>query len=184
MKTRRVRDAPSHTARRAVTARRLTRGERKISPRLCRGATSRRLAWSASYSAQVSRRRSPPRPRASPGARSRPTITSGARYAPTRPGPARTHPSPRQIQQRVKAFRDDFKVPETDPPRVPSPTPQMFVVYFGRKETDAEEARMRARRRRYESGEVTIDVPRVHPCLLYTSPSPRDGLLSRMPSSA
>ena len=25
---------------------------------------------------------------------------------------------------------------------------------------------------------------RVKPCLLYTSPSPRDGLLSRMPSSA
>ena len=25
---------------------------------------------------------------------------------------------------------------------------------------------------------------RVHGCLLYTSPSPRDGLLSRMPSSA
>ena len=25
---------------------------------------------------------------------------------------------------------------------------------------------------------------RAHPCLLYTSPSPRDGLLSRMPSSA
>ena len=25
---------------------------------------------------------------------------------------------------------------------------------------------------------------RPHPCLLYTSPSPRDGLLSRMPSSA
>ena len=25
---------------------------------------------------------------------------------------------------------------------------------------------------------------RVHSCLLYTSPSPRDGLLSRMPSSA
>ena len=24
----------------------------------------------------------------------------------------------------------------------------------------------------------------VYPCLLYTSPSPRDGLLSRMPSSA
>lgn len=44
-----------------------------------------------------------------------------------------------------------------------SPAPQMFVVYFGRKEADAEEARMRARRRRYESGEVTIDVPKVHP---------------------
>ena len=26
--------------------------------------------------------------------------------------------------------------------------------------------------------------PRVADCLLYTSPSPRDGLLSRMPSSA
>ena len=27
-------------------------------------------------------------------------------------------------------------------------------------------------------------VGRYNPCLLYTSPSPRDGLLSRMPSSA
>ena len=27
-------------------------------------------------------------------------------------------------------------------------------------------------------------VGQVWPCLLYTSPSPRDGLLSRMPSSA
>ena len=27
-------------------------------------------------------------------------------------------------------------------------------------------------------------VARIAPCLLYTSPSPRDGLLSRMPSSA
>ena len=26
--------------------------------------------------------------------------------------------------------------------------------------------------------------PQLDPCLLYTSPSPRDGLLSRMPSSA
>ena len=29
-----------------------------------------------------------------------------------------------------------------------------------------------------------VDVSLVKPCLLYTSPSPRDGLLSRMPSSA
>ena len=28
------------------------------------------------------------------------------------------------------------------------------------------------------------DTNQTHPCLLYTSPSPRDGLLSRMPSSA
>ena len=31
---------------------------------------------------------------------------------------------------------------------------------------------------------LAIDNPRVSICLLYTSPSPRDGLLSRMPSSA
>ena len=30
----------------------------------------------------------------------------------------------------------------------------------------------------------TLDEPVYHFCLLYTSPSPRDGLLSRMPSSA
>ena len=30
----------------------------------------------------------------------------------------------------------------------------------------------------------TGDVAKITPCLLYTSPSPRDGLLSRMPSSA
>ena len=29
-----------------------------------------------------------------------------------------------------------------------------------------------------------LDLARADPCLLYTSPSPRDGLLSRMPSSA
>ena len=31
---------------------------------------------------------------------------------------------------------------------------------------------------------ISADSVRVHGCLLYTSPSPRDGLLSRMPSSA
>ena len=34
-----------------------------------------------------------------------------------------------------------------------------------------------------ESKLPSINLP-VGPCLLYTSPSPRDGLLSRMPSSA
>ena len=29
-----------------------------------------------------------------------------------------------------------------------------------------------------------LDIAQSSPCLLYTSPSPRDGLLSRMPSSA
>ena len=31
---------------------------------------------------------------------------------------------------------------------------------------------------------LVIDAPKPHSCLLYTSPSPRDATLSRMPSSA
>ena len=31
---------------------------------------------------------------------------------------------------------------------------------------------------------LTVEQGSLYPCLLYTSPSPRDGLLSRMPSSA
>ena len=34
------------------------------------------------------------------------------------------------------------------------------------------------------AGRRPLKSPRVYSCLLYTSPSPRDGLLSRMPSSA
>ena len=35
-----------------------------------------------------------------------------------------------------------------------------------------------------DSGLVRLDQESAETCLLYTSPSPRDGLLSRMPSSA
>ena len=35
-----------------------------------------------------------------------------------------------------------------------------------------------------ETGEISVDAEMASDCLLYTSPSPRDGLLSRMPSSA
>ena len=35
-----------------------------------------------------------------------------------------------------------------------------------------------------EISENTKDIEKIRACLLYTSPSPRDGLLSRMPSSA
>ena len=37
---------------------------------------------------------------------------------------------------------------------------------------------------RYKPLEYIADGEEVNICLLYTSPSPRDGLLSRMPSSA
>lgn len=90
----------------------------------------------------------------------------------------RAHPAkpsarrPAQIQQRP--FDEKWKNMRLTPhplTRAHHSPIQMFVVYFGRKETDAEEARMRARRRRYESGEVTIDVPLTHPVgffLLFT----------------
>ena len=35
-----------------------------------------------------------------------------------------------------------------------------------------------------QNGIESREITRVYVCLLYTSPSPRDGLLSRMPSSA
>ena len=38
--------------------------------------------------------------------------------------------------------------------------------------------------KRMLAGEKDLDLNEVLSCLLYTSPSPRDGLLSRMPSSA
>ena len=36
----------------------------------------------------------------------------------------------------------------------------------------------------YDAEGKLVDIDHYLPCLLYTSPSPRDGLLSRMPSSA
>ena len=40
------------------------------------------------------------------------------------------------------------------------------------------------KRRRTTSSDDSEEIARLWLCLLYTSPSPRDGLLSRMPSSA
>ena len=39
-------------------------------------------------------------------------------------------------------------------------------------------------KREFQAIETERFIKRFHVCLLYTSPSPRDGLLSRMPSSA
>ena len=43
---------------------------------------------------------------------------------------------------------------------------------------------LRDDRRIYVNGELVRDVTQYPPCLLYTSPSPRDRQKSRMPSSA
>ena len=50
----------------------------------------------------------------------------------------------------------------------------------------AQRGRAQAHLHRLARGEVGMDelLEHARPCLLYTSPSPRDGLLSRMPSSA
>ena len=86
-------------------------------------------------------------------------------HPPARPEPSARRPA--QIQQRL--FDEKWKNMRLTPHPLTRAHPpiQMFVVYFGRKETDAEEARMRARRRRYEYGEVTIDVPLTHPVSLF-----------------
>ena len=90
-------------------------------------------------------------------------------HPPARPEPSARRPA--QIQQRP--FDEKWKnmrLTDLHPLTRAHHSPiQMFVVYFGRKETDAEEARMRARRRRYEYGEVTIDVPLTHPVRFFLS---------------
>ena len=48
----------------------------------------------------------------------------------------------------------------------------------------ADDGRERLRVRHVPAFDVWIGTGHDDPCLLYTSPSPRDGLLSRMPSSA
>ena len=58
---------------------------------------------------------------------------------------------------------------------VPTSAREVFVDIT--TQVEAEAARSGTR-----DGVVVVFVP--HTCLLYTSPSPRDGLLSRMPSSA
>src|SRR5680860_131914 len=82
--------------------------------------------------------------------------------------------------------------PEQAPPTPPEPAPPAPVTRDepkqvngdsnGRKaapRTPTKERRAPASRR-----SPGAPLPGVAPCLLYTSPSPRDGLLSRMPSSA
>ena len=55
-------------------------------------------------------------------------------------------------------------------PNMPLPSDQNFADFFATALGIGPD--------QYETGGLT------KPCLLYTSPSPRDGLLSRMPSSA
>ena len=46
------------------------------------------------------------------------------------------------------------------------------------------EALNKWREKGFDNKLITLEVHNTKDCLLYTSPSPRDGLLSRMPSSA
>ena len=49
-----------------------------------------------------------------------------------------------------------------------------MVIHYNRSKSEAEKLQK----------ELSKNKTKVYFCLLYTSPSPRDGLLSRMPSSA
>ena len=62
-------------------------------------------------------------------------------------------------------------------PLTPSPTKLLFDTDIG---SDIDDAVALA----YLLMQPSIDLLGITTCLLYTSPSPRDGLLSRMPSSA
>ena len=52
-----------------------------------------------------------------------------------------------------------------------------YLLYFPRSKTVSADVHSFC-------GEEELSKPYRYTCLLYTSPSPRDGLLSRMPSSA
>ena len=64
------------------------------------------------------------------------------------------------------------------PPRPREPESMRQMI------TDVPERFRETRERYVETVAGDVPVSRFDPCLLYTSPSPRDGLLSRMPSSA
>ena len=57
-----------------------------------------------------------------------------------------------------------------------------WVNYSGNWSLDGDQVRLEQTHRQTDDGEVPEED--LMTCLLYTSPSPRDGLLSRMPSSA
>ena len=65
-----------------------------------------------------------------------------------------------------------------------------FMGWFGENDQAEADDRLLRELQGYDSlsgqdkASVQAQVERLDPCLLYTSPSPRDGLLSRMPSSA
>ena len=67
------------------------------------------------------------------------------------------------------------------PPVQPAPPPPSSELSQEEKDAIAAEQREIARKRR---GRKSTILTGPLGCLLYTSPSPRDGLLSRMPSSA
>ena len=62
----------------------------------------------------------------------------------------------------------------------PYAQPLNFVVDDHKERTLRKTIRAFPRKQKTAAGDDTMDMD----CLLYTSPSPRDGLLSRMPSSA
>ena len=75
--------------------------------------------------------------------------------------------------------------PETTPIETPSkPDPIVFLEEDEDLDSHYEKSLQGFQEEEIVTGKVTEITDDFVTCLLYTSPSPRDGLLSRMPSSA
>ena len=78
----------------------------------------------------------------------------------------------------------------TRPMRLPRLTPYVpepddpAIFWFNSERDDIIREVVRRIAERYGKDRATLEYTLNDVCLLYTSPSPRDGLLSRMPSSA
>ena len=83
-----------------------------------------------------------------------------------------TAPSPGEVVVTVLHVGDSRVVPPSE--ESPAITPSGVVADVAQPSEEAVVP---------PSSPAPVEVP-ADPCLLYTSPSPRDGLLSRMPSSA
>ena len=91
-------------------------------------------------------------------------------------------------------WKQDSEIPLSDPP-APTSLKGAFLKMFSKSAASEQNAAIGSRSASRQSQRVSIPTTITHShyeallltcstCLLYTSPSPRDGLLSRMPSSA
>ena len=89
-----------------------------------------------------------------------------------------------QLQGVTKRFEGRTRVTALDDVTLTVPKGQMAAVVGASGSGKSTLLNLIGGLDRPTQGDVCLDGERLASCLLYTSPSPRDGLLSRMPSSA